>query len=131
MPANGNIISSSAPSVDAEGFQLVQNRKRRPPISVIGSKKNHGNETIKGAVRLADLYIGNCDNDVTSDSISEYIANEMNIDIVKCESLVSKNVNCKSFKVTLKINDRMKLLSPEIWPEGIICRKYYSQRINK
>ena len=134
-PANSNvqreITSSSAPLVDADGFQLVQNRKRRLPISVIGSKKINGIGTVKGAARLADLYVGNCDTDVTSESILEYIANEMNIKIVKCESLVSKNVNCKSFKVTLNINDRLKLLSPEIWPEGIICRKFYSQRINK
>ena len=98
-------------------------------INVIGSKKTQGNETIKGAFRHADLYIGNCDNDVTPDSISKYIVNETNIKVVKCESLASKNENCRSFKVTLKINDRQKLLSPELWPEGIICRKFYSKRI--
>ena len=36
--------------------------------------------------------------------------------------------NYKSFKVTLLISDREKLLNPEIWPEGIICRKFYRPR---
>ena len=75
-----------------------------------------------------DLYIGNCDNVVTPDSISEYILDEMNIRIVKCEPLVSRNVNSKSFKVTMNITDRLKLISAEVWPEGIICRKFYSPR---
>ena len=52
----------------------------------------------------------------------------MNIVVQKCQLLASKNENSKSFKVTLKLNDRQKLLSSEVWPEGIICRKFYSPR---
>ena len=101
----------------------------RDDLLILLVQKRQGNEAIKGAIRQADLYIGNCHNDVTPDSISKYIVDETNIRIVKCESLASRNESCRSFKVTLKISDRQRLLSPEVWPEGIICRKFYSKRI--
>ena len=112
--------------VDDEGYQLVK-RKRRP-VNIVGSKRTKENDTIKGAVRVADLYLGNCELEVSSESISDYIFKEMNIVVNKCEPLASRNVNSKSFKVTLNLADRQKLLSPDVWPEGIICRKFYSSR---
>ena len=63
-----------------------------------------------------------------AESIADYILKEMNIVVNKCEPLVSRNENSKSFKVTLNLRDRQRLLSPEVWPEGIICRKFYSGR---
>ena len=115
------------PTIDKDGFQLVRNVKRKP-LNIVGSKRTKDNETIKSAVRVADLYVGNCDLEVTPKTVSEYIHKEMNIVVQKCQLLASKNENSKSFKVTLKLNDRQKLLSSEVWPEGIICRKFYSPR---
>ena len=64
--------------------------------------------------------------EVTPESIKDYINKEMNVAVNKCELLVSRNENCKSFKVNVNLKDRQKLLSAEVWPEGIICRKFYS-----
>lgn len=114
-------------NTDEDGFQLVVNRKRKP-VNIVGSKQTKDNETIKSAVRVADIYVGNCDLEATPETVSEYIHKEMDIVVQKCELLASKNQNSKSFKVTLKLNDRQKLLSSEVWPEGIICRKFYSPR---
>ena len=113
---------------DKDDFVLVQNRRRKK--NIVDSKKSSGSDTLKSAIRLADLYIGNCDANVSTESLSQYIYSEMNMKVEKCESLLSKNVNYKSFKVTLNLNDRLKLLSPDVWPEGIICRKFYSPRNN-
>ena len=120
--ANGNTIKNK------DAFILVQNRKRRK--NIVGSKKTVVGGTLKSAVRLGDLYIGNCDQDVTSESLTKYIFDEMKIKVEKCEQLVTRNVNCVSFKLTLNMNDRQKLLSPDVWPEGIICRKFYNPRRN-
>ena len=100
-------------------------------FKVIGSRKNANENLIKSAPRHADAYIGNCDMSVNSESLSDYIFKEMNIRINNCEPLDSKNPQAKSFKVNLNIRDREKLLSAEVWPEGIVCRKYYNPRINK
>ena len=110
---------------DGDGFTLVQRNKRRKQ-NIVGSRKTDGNKTIKSAPRIADLYLGNCDLEVTPEDIRDYIASEMNIDIDKCEVLPNKNPKCKSFKISLNMNDRSKLLSSEAWPENIYCRKFYN-----
>ena len=46
----------------------------------------------------------------------------------KCEALVTRSAHSTSFKVTLNASDRIKLLSPDVWPEGIVCRKFYNPR---
>ena len=120
--------------MDAEGFTLVQSKKhkhRAGSKNVIGSKATSSDSTLRSAVRMGDLYLGNCDPSVSVESLVKYISDEIKIDNVKCESLQSRYENSKSFKLTLNMHDRMKLLSPDVWPEGIICRKYFTPRNNK
>ena len=122
--------SSSSVAVDTEGFQLVQ-RNRRRRENFIGSKKMNGNKVIKSAPKLVDIYVGNVDNDVTVEAMIDYVKQDIGISIEKCESLKSRNPNNKSFKLSLSVNERSKLLAPEVWPEGIICRKFYSPRTSQ
>ena len=110
---------------DSEGFKLVQRNKKRKQ-NIVGSRKTDGSKTIKSAPRIADLYLGNCDIGVTPEDIQDYIASEMNINVDKCEVLPNKNPKCKAFKISLNMNDREKLLSSEVWPENIFCRKFYN-----
>ena len=83
---------------------------------------------LKSATRYADLYVGNCELGVTSEYLKKYILDEMEISVEKCEALVTKSAYSTSFKVTLNASDRIKLLSPDVWPEGIVCRKFYNPR---
>ena len=120
---------SSEVVVDADGFQLIQrNRKRRE--NIIGSKKVNDRHGIKSAPKIVDIYVGNIDVDVTVEAITEYVKSEIGVQLEKGEALLSRNPNYKSFKLSCNITDRSKLLSPEVWPEGIICRKYYNPRNN-
>ena len=110
-----------------DGFELVKKRFKRKQ-NIIGSRKDDSGNSFKSAPRMADLYIGNCDLGVNSEDICDFIAKKMNIIIHKCEPLSSKNPNCGAFKISLKIDDRIKLLIPEVWPQNIFCRKFYSGR---
>ena len=129
VTAGGNISTDrkSESPTDEEGFRLVQNRKKRAG-NIVGSRKAKENEKLRGAVQVADIYLGNCNLEVTPESIVDYIRNEMNIEVQNCEPLESRNRNCKSFKIALKTIDRPKLLVPEVWPEGIVCRKFFNPR---
>ena len=129
VPKKKALMTSGKSSVflDEDGYQLVQktNRKRN---DIIGRKKETNGETLRSAKKNVDIYVGNCDLNVTIESLSEYILNEMNIKIDNCEMLISRNTRSRSFKVTLNLKDRDKLLSPEVWPEDIICRKFFNPR---
>ena len=52
-----------------DGFQTVR-KKRKKNNNIVGSKKMPGNLTIRSAMRTADIYVGNCDLDVTVESLS-------------------------------------------------------------
>ena len=123
VAARGRYRSNSSDKSD--GFKLVQSRKRQKK-NIIGARKLAGNIPLKSATRLGDLYLGNCDIEVTPESIIEYIHDITKVDIVKCDPLKSKNVHCKSFKLTMNMNDRSTLLNSDVWPEGILCRKFFS-----
>ena len=118
----------STTNTDAEGFQLVQ-RKRKRRENIVGSKKVDMNQFIKSAPKIVDIYVGNVDYHVTVEALSEYVKSDIGIQTEKCEALQSRNPNYKSFKLSINISDRVKVLNPEVWPEGIICRKYYNPRI--
>ena len=118
-------VSDDCSVRDGDGFQLVQSKKKKK--NIIGSKKE-SNSVLKSAVKSADIFIGNCDTDVTAETLSKYIRDELQVNVLKCESLVTRYDNYSSFKVTLRVNDRVKLLNSDVWPEGIICRKFYSRR---
>ena len=90
-----------------------------------------GNKMVKSAPRIADIYVGNLDVNVTVEAIVDYVQNDIGVSIEKCEVLKSKNPNNSSFKLSLTLDNRNKLLDPEAWPEGIICRKFYSSRNSK
>ena len=81
---------------------------------------------LRSAVKTADLYLGNCNLSVTSEIIENYVLKEMNIKLRKCEPLKARDPNTTSFKLTLTLDDRLKLLNADVWPENIVCRKFYS-----
>ena len=129
-PRKSQQSKSSQVVIDADGFQLVQ-RNRRKRENIIGSKKMDENKMVKSAARMADLYVGNLDVNVTVEAIVDYVKNDIGVAIEKCETLKSRNPNYSSFKLSLTLDNRNKLLVPEAWPEGIICRKFYSSRNSK
>ena len=121
------VFDEKSPNVDEEGFTLVRNKKKTRE-NIVGNKRYSGNRVLKSARKVVDLYLGNLDLDVTENEIIEYIKEETNISVDNFVSLNSKNPNCKAFKISVSLESRMKLLLPEIWPEGVICRKFYNPR---
>ena len=113
---------------DDVGYKDVKGKRKKRKIGIVGSKKYTENVLFKSAIKTADIYLGNCDVEVSPEAISEYLKNEMNIITIKCELLESKFTDSRSFKINLNMSDRMKLLSAEVWPQGIICRKFYTAR---
>ena len=45
-----------------------------------------------------------------------------------CIALNTRNPNHTSFKISVVLTDRETLLSADVWPEGVICRKFHSPR---
>ena len=87
-------------------------------------------QILKSAERHLDAYIGNCDLGITVDIVKDFIFNKTGVAAVKCEQLKVNNFS-KSFKITTLAHEREKLLDRNIWPQGIICKKFYKPNANK
>ena len=119
------------PIIDPEGFQLVQNKNKKRK-NIIGLRKASGITNLKSAPRKLDIYLGNCDLTVTPEDVKEYILKEVNIHIDECVQLNCKDPKCKSFRISVDIKEKNKILNANVWPEEIICRKFFHlRRINK
>lgn len=107
----------------SDGFTLVQN-KRFKYNNVIGKKKTESSVNFKCAKRLAEFYVGRCDLSVTADDISTYISKELGINLDAIVKLNSKYPKVNSFKITVPLAYKDKILSDDVWPEGIVIRKF-------
>ncbi|CAF2033058.1 unnamed protein product [Rotaria magnacalcarata] len=117
------------PTNNQEGFKVVQ-KKRKKDYGIIGKKKLEENNNFKSAKRCFDLFIGQCELSVSSDDIVNYLKDEHSIEIIEIEKLTTRNTSVNCFKINLALIDRDKLLSEDLWPEGIVCKNFYN-RIKK
>ncbi|CAF3775796.1 unnamed protein product [Rotaria socialis] len=112
---------------DQEGFTLVQ-RRRQGNKGITGTKKVNDSSRFKSAKRFVDLYVGRCDLNVKSEDIINFIKEELKIEVISITELKSRNTSMNSFKFSVDLINRDTLLSEDVWPEGIICRKFFSPR---
>lgn len=115
-------------SVDSEGFQMARSRtqKRKESGRVVGNGKMRG--LLRSAPRSLDLFVGQCDNNVDFNIIKSFVKNDCKINVIDCVEMKTFNKFSKSFKVTVNACDRDKLLVSELWPQGIVCKKFLGKR---
>ena len=112
----------SPPVVDADGFTLVQNRRR-----VIGNNSTtHGN--LRGALPpTRQLFVSRVTHGNERD-IYEYIESK-HIEPHNVESMSHEHSKYKSFKVTISVLDKNTMLTEKFWPNGVQCMMWrYSRR---
>jgi hypothetical protein len=85
---------------------------------------------LRGAERLLDLYVGQCDLETTMEEIVAYCKNVFDIVIKEAVQLPSKSTYYKSFKLSMPYYDRDILLDSNWWPTGIYVRKFFKARNN-
>jgi hypothetical protein len=78
--------------------------------------------------KLYDIYIGGCNVGCESMDVIRYCNSITKSDIIKCVELETRSELYKSYKVTLTVDDREKLLAFDYWPRGITVRKFYNSR---
>ncbi|KAK3887456.1 hypothetical protein Pcinc_008458 [Petrolisthes cinctipes] len=119
-------FSKASPEDRKRGGDREGQQKGRRPGSVRGTKSVH-NSRFKGSARTADIYIGNVDLESDVEDVMQYVQDDLQIKVIGCSELVSQYANrdWKSFKLTVDMNDRERLLQPDCWPESVNVRKYY------
>ena len=127
-------IASSATKKKKDEKQVSRSAEARVMTShvrnrniVIGKKPSSGVMTWGGAPLTIDCYVGRVDISVTKDQIkSDVVA--MGIDVVDIDENKTRHGLFKSFKLVIKKVDYEKLNVPEVWPEGVVFRRFRRPR---
>ena len=94
---------------------------------VIGKKPSSGTMSWGGAPLTVDCYIGRVGVSVTAEQVQSDIV-AMGIDVVGFEENTTRHGLFKSFKLVIRRKDFDTLNLPEVWPEGVIFRRFRRPR---
>ena len=124
-PSNSNAsgwhVVGRKPSAD-----LRKSFKPGTRVNIQGTKKD-SNSGLAGVERVVDVFVGGCKIDTIDTHIIEHCKSS-NVDAKKCESLPTKSEWYSSFKVSVCMTDREKILNPDFWPCGVFVRKFFRAR---
>jgi hypothetical protein len=59
-----------------------------------------------------------------------YARDEIGVNVLRCTCLSTDDATVKSYKVSIELSDRDKMLDAEVWPENIRVRKFFRPRNN-
>ena len=110
------------------GWKRVNRKKGQHTIK--GERKGTGG--LIGVRQTIDVYVGRCDKSVSVDELKTYIENDIEVQVLGCICLNDNksDTQMKSFKVTVLLEEREKLLDASKWPENIRVRKFFNPRKN-
>ena len=124
-PLPGRSLQSGQRS-SATGTKPRGNPQRKRNSTVFGSAPAQ-QSGFQSADRVLDVFVGGCGLDSDSDQIKSYCVS-LGICVKNCVNLDSRSEWSKSFKISVNLPDRDKLLDPTFWPSGIFVRKFYKPR---
>ena len=120
---NSNSRRASNPGLRAARPSQAPHRQNRN----IAGNREPGNGSFRGAGRVSEVFVGGCLLESTEDQLTDF-CRENGVALRKCESLNSKSVWYKSYKISVDFSDRDSVLNTDFWPRGIFVRKFYMPR---
>lgn len=120
--------SSKAPA-DEDGFIKVERKKRKPPCrNKCGTARTGANHLLRPAIPVTYVYVSRLHYSTKPEDIVKYLETKTNR-VVTVERLVSRNkVNFNSFVVRVPTEQVGTYLNEELWPRGVVFRKYRGRR---
>jgi len=116
---------------DEQPWQDIRKRpnrnrpKRGKPPAIYGTRQG---TSLRAGPRRHSLFVFRVHADIDETSITNFLTNE-NVTVANVERLSREDSWTNSFRITVESDDISGLLSPEFWPDGIGCRRYYSRKI--
>ena len=107
-----------------DDWQTVTRRKR---VGLYGKRAPQTELGLRGAPRIFDVFIGNCEKTTTTEDLLKY-CRELNVSINKCELLSDKSVHSRSFKISVDPDTRDAIMKEDFWPAGLYIRKFYTAK---
>ena len=115
---------------DNDGFKRPSyhlRRERRKNKTIVGTSTNMSC-SIRGAPQLCrDMFITRVDVGTSLEELTHFIE-QHKIHVIKIVKVSHVKAKFSSFKVTVNVSDINSLLDANMWPSGIIVRRFYEKR---
>ena len=114
--------------MDHDGYSDPRYPRRRTQL--IGKRTGNDNG-FESAPRFAELYVGSCKPPATGnlkDLLTNWCTEKIQVNVLHIEKLETVNETSQSFKLKFSLDERDKCLDPNLWPKGIVIRKFFRAR---
>ena len=108
-----------------EEWTLV-NRRRNRTRAVIGTRTNAS--SLSGVQEFRDFFVGRCHPSATTESLVSYVAEELQVSVLRCFCISREESFTKSFKVTVLAEHSSKMLDETMWPRDVTVRRFFLGR---
>jgi hypothetical protein len=130
MSRAGSVVSSESQGFEVPKYWLKKENKKKKHTIIMGRGSGQSGG-LKGAPEPSrDLFIFRVDKSTLEADITNHLANH-SVTIQTLECVSHQNAKYKSFKLSVPKSEYDKLFDENLWPEGIMIRKYVPPRANK
>ncbi|XP_072946951.1 uncharacterized protein [Epargyreus clarus] len=114
---------------DKDGFIKVERKKKKPPCrNQCGTAPTGADHVLRPAVPVTLVYVSRLHYNTKPSDVVEYLAINTNTRLV-VEKLEARNaVNFSSFVVRVPTEQLLTFLKEELWPKGVVFRKFRGRR---
>ncbi|KAJ3639055.1 hypothetical protein Zmor_008712 [Zophobas morio] len=110
--------------IQDDGFKKVIHNKKK--VNIIKGKLEGGNLTFKAAIKKRYIYVGNLSLDCKSNAIQDYLMSKFPERNFEVEQLPKRDsARSIAFKITVDEDMFNKLLCEDIWPSGVVIKKFH------
>ena len=82
------------------------------------------NPEISGKVKPLSLFVGGLNKNLTEREIKNYILKKVGIATVNAIEPIKENPYNKSYRIDVPLADKIKVMNPDNWPQGIIIKPF-------
>ena len=120
-----NTTTPTTPNNDTDVVEVRYKHKKKSRPLVIANNNTSTTSTLKAEKKIL-LFATRFDPDTTDEDIKKHIGTVCNS---KLEKLSLKNKDrIASYKITIPLQDKDKILEENFWPNGIVLNRYYFPR---
>lgn len=110
-------------STDADGFSLIQRKKRVKPSS--GSCAGSKLSSAPRAPRLKALFVSRLNPDTTCSDVGEVLTEVLDGKSFTCTKLKTRHESYASFRIAVNEDDFDKVNNADVWPMGSLFRPFF------
>ena len=110
----------------------ITNATIKGTASISSSRNDHWGVVFRAAQqkhsRRSKLFRGNVDNEVLTSDLERYVKSK-GFTVEELQCVPHNDAKNKSFRLRVSANESAKLFEGELWPNGVIVRKFRNARL--